>query len=191
MALPQNFIPEQSGTNKYTLSGLKSGEKVKVRVLSDFITGKSVWGDKDGKRIITRRKIGEPIPTGLIGWNQMTGKPERIKQFVAAIVWNYSTEQVEILETDKATIIGQIFDIEANEDWGDSKGFDLTISRSGEGMETKYSILPSNQKAFKCPEDWSGVNLNALFDGTDPFASNEDVEYSSDEVADEAYEALN
>lgn len=190
MALPQNFTPEQSGSNKYTLSGLKSGEKVKVRVLSDFITGKSVWGDKDGKRIITRRKIGETIPTGLIGWNQMTGKPERIKQFIAAIVWNYSTEQVEILETDKATIIGQIFDIEANEDWGDSRGFDLTISRSGEGMETKYSILPSNQKAFKCPEDWSGVNLNALYDGTDPF-SDEPHFADSDQVADDAYEALN
>jgi len=185
MALPKDFKQEQTG-GKYTLNKLKSGDKVKFRVLSDFIDGKSVWGDKDGKRVPTRVKLGQPIPTGAIGVNKFSGNPESIKQFIAAVVWNYQDEQIEIFETDKATIIGQIVAIEENDDWGDCKQYDLTVSKKGEGMDTEYNVLPSNKAVFKCPEDPKSVNLQALYSNEDPFAQVEDTE----DVAQDAIEAL-
>lgn len=176
MALPKDFKVEEAVTGRYTLGNLESGGKVKIRILSDFITGKSVWGDVDGKRVPTRVKLGQSIPVGNIGVNKFTNEPERIKQFIAAVVWNYNTEQVEVLETDKSTIIGQIFDLEADSDWGDSTNYDLSISRTGERMDTKYTVIPSNPKPFKCPKDWSYVNLEALYTNDDPFAQNDTKE---------------
>lgn len=172
MALPKDF-KQEVGTGKYTLSNLKSGSKVKFRILSDFITGKSVWGEVDGKRTPTRRRAGEAIPVGAIGTNRFTGKPETIKQFLAAVVYNYTTSQVEIFETDKSTIIEQIVQIENDEDWGDTKNFDLAITKTGEDMETKYTVLPSNKDKFILPIEWKHVNLEALFTNDDPFADDE------------------
>jgi len=186
MSLPKDFEVEQSGPGKYLVSKIKSGDKVKFRMLTDFITGKSVWGDpkQEGKRVCTRKRIGEKLEVGCIGINKFSGNPESIKQFIAAIVWNYATEQVEIFETDKSTIIEQIFDIEADDDWGDSKGFDLSISKKGEAMETTYSLLPSNKSVFKCSEDFKHVNIEALYTGDDPFAKKdvEDGEQDNNEV---------
>ncbi len=172
MALPKTFKPEQGSSGRYTLTGLKSGEKVKIRVLSYFVAGRSVWSDTDdGKRVPFRARETESIPVGKIGINQFTQMPERIKQFLAAVVWNYTTGQVEIFETDKSTIIEAIYELEQSEDWGDMKGYDVSISKSGQNMDTKYTVLPSGQGAFKEKADWKSVNLEALFDGTDPFSS--------------------
>lgn len=175
MALPKDFKAEQSQVSKYTLNNLKTDEKIKIRVLSEFIDGKSVWGeDKEGRRIVTRRRKGEPMLVGAIGVNKFTGKPESIKQFIAAVVYNYTTQQLEVFETDKSTIIGQIVDMENNEDWGDCREYDLTISRTGEKMETKYSILPSNKTKFAVKIDkkeLQSINLDALYVGGDPFSS--------------------
>lgn len=187
MALPNSFKPQAGGGGRYTLSSLKSGEKVKVRILSDYITGNVVWSDlEDGKRSPFRAREGQPIPTGRIGVNPMNGEPERIRQFIAAICWNYATEQVEIFETAKATIIDAIYELEQSEDWGDSKGYDITVSKSGQGTDTKYSVLPSNQSAFKVKADIKGINLEALFDGADPFNSDakSDEPSLAEEVAD-------
>jgi len=197
MAFPKTFQPEKGeGANKYTLSALDSGQSVKLRVLSDFITGRSVWGDKDGKRVCTRIKDGETMPVGAIGFNSFTNKPERVKQFAAAVVWNYATEQLEIIETDKSTIIEQLFALDADEDWGDLKNYDIKISKTGEKMETKYTVNPvaakplekSVTEAFKS----ANIRLEALYVGDDPFAPKEDLDFeaSMDEIADEAFEAL-
>lgn len=181
MALPQGF-KQETAIGKYTLNNLRSGSKVKIRILSDFIDGKSVWGDVDGKRTPTRRRAGEAIPVGAIGVNRFTGKPESIKQFIAAVVYNYVTEQVEVFETDKSTIIEQIVGIENDEDWGDTKEYDLSIGKTGEDMETKYTVLPSNKNKFTLNVFWKHVNLNALFTNDDPFAEVDQAEQVANDV---------
>lgn len=195
MTLPIGFEPDKP-VSKYTLGNLQSGSKVKIRVLSDFISGRSVWGENaEGKRVPTRRKMDTPIPASAIGINTFTGKPESIKQFIAAVVWNYTTKQVEIFETDKSTIIEQIVEIEDNEDWGDTKGFDLTVSKKGEKMETEYSVIASNKADFKCSSEWEQVNLEALYTNNDPFVAATAAPFvaatpTTDQVADDAMEAL-
>ena len=172
MAFNKSFKPQIGGAGRYTLSGLKSGEKVKVRILSEFISGLTVWSDlENGKRAPLRVRDGEPIPVGKIGNDPKSGEPERIRQFVAGVCWNYATEQVEIFETSKATIIEVLWELEGSEDWGDVREYDLTISKSGQGMDTKYSVLPSNKTPLKVKPEWKTVRIDALYENADPFNS--------------------
>lgn len=191
MALPKNFQPKV-GESKYTMTGLQSGETVKIRVLSDFIAGRKVWSDdQEGRRKPNRFRDDQNIPVSAIGVDKY-GNPERIRQFIAAKVWNYETKQVEVFETDKASIINQIFNYENDSDYGDSQSYDLKISKSGQGMDTEYSVIPAPpkpvEKAILVASRAEQVNLQALFDGKDPFNSTEHSEeesgvMTSDEVA--------
>lgn len=176
MALPSNFKPKQ-GESKYTMTGLQSGETVKIRVLSDFIVGNQVWSGDGENRKPLRKPENESVPLSMVGVDKW-GNPERIRQFIAAKVWNYETNQVEIFETTKATIIAEIFKYEQDEDYGDSKQYDLKISKSGQGMDTKYSVIASPpkplDKTIAQQAQSVAVNLNNLFAGTDPFAAESD-----------------
>lgn len=191
MALPNGFQPK-SGQSKYTMTGLQSGQTVKVRVLSDFIAGRIVWsGNDETGRKPRRFKDSENIPTSAIGVDKY-GQPERIRQFIAAKVWNYETEQVEVFETDKAMIIKQIFSYESDSDYGDSKTYDLKISKTGSGMETEYGVIAAPPKPvsdeIKKADKECPVNLEALYDGADPFDSTAVVKKaapSSEELAED------
>ena len=63
---------------------------------------------------------------------------------------------------------------DSDEDWGDPKEYDISIVKTGEGMETRNSTVPKPKKAatkeiqqaFADAE----INLMALFSGDDPFA---------------------
>lgn len=185
--LPMNFEPDKGSGGKYVLNKLESGGKIKIRMLSDFITGRCVWGDgPDGKRAVYRVKPGEPIPASKIGVSKFSGKPERIKQFIAAIAYNYESKQVEIFECDKAKLVSQIFALEASEDWGDSREYDITLSKTGTGTDTTYSALPSNKAPMKEKVDFSKVNLEALYtpNGGDPFNPIDVEEKVEDQIVD-------
>jgi len=59
-----------------------------------------------------------------------------------------------------------------NEDWGDPREYSITVNRTGEKMETKYSVLPSPAKpvpagVLKAYEE-KYINLDALFTGGNP-----------------------
>jgi hypothetical protein len=168
--LPKDFEKHEELVSQYTMSYLKKDkDKVKIRILSDFIQGKSVWGKKDDRPFPFRFRIGHNVPVSCIGVNK-EGEPNRVQTFIAAVVYNYTTKQVEVFETTKRTIIDAIYDMEQDEDWGDSKGYDMTIARSGEGFsDTKYSLLPSNKAPFALRVAWKSVNLEALYDGGNPF----------------------
>jgi hypothetical protein len=99
---------------------------------------------------------------------------DKPKEFFALIVWNYGSEQISILEVTQASIIGEIVSLANDEDWGDPKEYDISIVKTGEGMETRYNTVPKPKKAqtkeiqqaFADAE----INLMALFSGDDPFA---------------------
>lgn len=191
MAFPKTFQPEQGEqSNNYTLSHLESGSTVKLRVMSDFITGNSVWGEnKEGKRVCTKTRDGENIPVGAIGTNKFTGMPERIKQFVASVVYNYDTKQLEILETDKATIIEQLYALENTEEYGDLKGYDIKIGKNGQKTDTTYSVIGLPPKAVDTTilteYKKSDINLEKLFTNEDPFQAEQQVDedLTSEDVA--------
>ncbi len=193
MAFPDNFKPDEGGAKgNYILSNLKSGETVKFRIMSEFITGQSVWGnDKDGKRVCTRVRPNEVMPVSAIGTNNFTGDPERVKQFIAAIAWNYETKQLEIFETDKATIIEPMFELEMTEEYGDLRGYDVKIAKNGVKTDTTYSViaLPPKKVSKEILEAYneSKIDLNKLYSNENPFQSEEvDTEAVAEDVAKDA-----
>jgi hypothetical protein len=103
------------------------------------------------------------------------GKPDRVKHFWAFAVWNYKEGKVQILELTQASIQGPIEDLVVTEDWGDPTGYDITITKKGQKLDTEYSVQPSPHKP--APEEAlaalkaTPVNLQALYEGGDPFAN--------------------
>jgi hypothetical protein len=152
---------------------LTPGEN-RIRILGSMndtpptaIRGMVGWGtDSEGNRKPDRTQAGEKVDNSKY--------EEKAKEFFAMIVWNYASEQISILEVTQASIIGEIVSLANDEDWGDPKEYDISIVKTGEGMETRYNTVPKPKKAstkeiqqaFADAE----INLVALFSGDDPFA---------------------
>lgn len=92
------------------------------------------------------------------------------KHFWAMIVWNYEAKKVQILEITQKTIMGSIGAYSDNHKWGSPLGYDLVVKAVGEDLEREYTVIAEpHSEAPKA--DISGINLNALFTGEDPFNS--------------------
>lgn len=157
-------IPESSGH----YMKLQQGDN-KIRMLDRPIDGKVYWTE-DRKPV--RKRQDEPVDFRIPG-------TDKIKYFWAFPVWNYAEESVQILELTQKTIMKEIRGISQDEDWGDPRFYDISITRSGDSLETKYSVVPKPKK--KLSEEargaWASVkdiiNMEALFTGENPFDGGE------------------
>ncbi len=167
MAFTQGFAPS-AGESTYTLRNLNSGESVKIRILSDVVSGFSLWSENNGKPLAIRAKAKEDIDASKAAVNKLTGKPNTVKQCIAAVVYNYNSKSIETLETDKATIIRALWSLDQDEDFGDLKKYDIKIKKSGTGTDTKYEVNPlSKEPVSKEIQDVfkdSDIDLEALFE---------------------------
>jgi hypothetical protein len=150
----------------------KPGEN-KFRVLSSAIVGYETWTeDKEGNRKPTRFKMGEKIPVDKVGTDP--------KHFWAFVVWNYSEEKVQVLEITQKGIMKSIQSLVSDEDWGDPNEYDIVVTREGEGLDTEYQVNPKPKKELdsgivRFYKDLK-INLDALFEGKDPFKSGDEIE---------------
>lgn len=139
----------------------------KFRVMSEPIMGNEYWiDDKDGRKPV-RHKMNEPININDVP------DPSQIKHFWAMVVWNYKAKRLQILEITQKTIQQAVKAYDRNSDFGDFRDYDLTVTRSGEGLKTEYQTMASPpkkvdddiKKAYKNAK----INLDALYDGENPF----------------------
>lgn len=137
----------------------------KFRVLDSAILGYEWWVEEGGKRSPERsRTFQEAVNRGV----------EPIKHFWAFPVWNYEESKVQILEITQKGIMSSIKTYVESEDWGDPKGYDLTVKREGDGFDTEYQVIASPHKALskeiQAEFANTSINLEALYEGSDPFA---------------------
>jgi hypothetical protein len=159
-----NFLPEDytaPKTSNYYLK-LQEGEN-RVRILSQPIIGWEDWHDKKPVRY------------------KMNEKPDRsfdpkkpIKHFWAFIVFNYNVEEIQIMHVTQATIRKNIEALCKDKDWGAPYGYDIKVMKTGEGVDTEYSVNPVPHKPveeyiLKCFKD-RPCNLEAIFFNEDPFS---------------------
>ena len=153
MPVDSNYMRFEKGSNKF-------------RVLDSAIVGFEWWVEDEGKRKPMRtRTFGEAVQQG----------NEPIKHFWAFPVWNYKASKVQILEVTQKTIMSAMTSLVDNEDWGDPKDYDITVTRDGDGFDTEYALVPSPHKPMM-PEVLEAqknleVRLEALYEGNDPFTS--------------------
>ena len=166
MFLPEDYKSPKSSSNYMKLN---DGEN-KFRILSAPIYGWEDWLDKKPVRYRMEDKPSKSIdPT----------KP--IKHFWAMIVWNYTEEQVQILQITQASIRDSIENMSRDPEWGLPYFYDIKVFKKGEGKDTKYAINPAPPKQLN-PEveiyfKEKPCNLEALFTSEDPF-SQEHMNYT-------------
>lgn len=172
--LPNNYeIPPK----KSNYLNMREEGDYTFRIMSSPILGWETWKDTpEGGRTPIRKRMNE-------SFDSSDGvDPADVKHFWAFIVWNYKLEMLQIMQITQATIQKAIKALARNDKWGDPKGtdgYDLVVTREGLTMQdTNYSVAPNPKEKLdkKIVEAYkeSKINLEALFEGADPFV--EDIE---------------
>lgn len=161
---------------------LKEGEN-KFRVMSDTITGWEYWTNAN------KPVRSESYPESFPDIRKNPDGSSNVKAFCAFIVWNYNEKSLQILELTQKKIRETLEAIMKDEDYGELKGYDVTIIREGEGLNTQYQVTPKPPKpvAKEIAEAYANtkIDLKALFKGEDPYETSDSTKIiSSDEEVD-------
>jgi hypothetical protein len=177
-----NELKEQTAPDKryMGLSKLPQDEAVRIRFLGSAITGYEGWTTQ--KKPMRWEVAPEDLPANLA--TDDSGNPQ-IRYFVAGIVWDYSLKKFRVLQINQRTILEQIYKYEMDEDYGDVTGYDVIITRSGEGLNTKYSVLAKPPKpmaaTIKAEFEELGWDLQRLYDGKHPWPDKDPTKEESDD----------
>ena len=162
--LPDNYVLQV----KSDYLKLKQGENT-FRVLSSAIIGWEYW-TQNNKPVRSKTPF-QGIPADIRRDNN--GNPQKIKHFWAFIVWNYDLNSIQIMEITQSTIQSNIKTLIDNKKWGLPQGYDITIVRDGESLDTSYSVVPSPHSEVdqSILDEYNSVsiNLEALYTGNNPF----------------------
>jgi hypothetical protein len=145
----------------------------KIRIISNMTSGYEAWfEDAEGNKKPTRQKHKFTFE------QKVQAQGQRVKTFVACVVYNYATGQAEEWVFTQASIIDALRDLRSNADWGNLKSFDITITRTGAGMDTKYTVTPSPKKAITFADEFEHFeeDVNNIFLGQPMFSNDEPVQ---------------
>ena len=170
---PSNYMRWQDGANKFRIINAK-----------ESIAGYEAWDKRGDKPVVKRWTLdGETEGTSnmLIADSfaiegDPNGKTERARIFWSLVVWNYQTENIEVLNITQYSIRKELTALSKNEDWGVIDTFNITVNREKTGnknTDVEYTVNPSPHtgiskeiiEAYKEKQ----VNLQALFTNDDPF----------------------
>lgn len=108
--------------------------------LSNFRNIKSGGGE------ILKPEEGRPYKIRVIGepWVYTSEFKGNFSTRFALTIYNHTDNAAQILLLSR-TAFSDIYDIATNDEWGDYEHYDLTMKRTGEGTDTKYSFVPSSK----------------------------------------------
>jgi len=178
--LDDNYkVPSTSRYMKF-----QAGEN-RFRILGSFndhtaIMGMEYWKSTvEGGRKPVRVIMGAPIPITELEEKE-DGELDLPKHFWAVPAYNYQEGMMQILEITQKTIMNAIKDLSRNKKWGNPQEYDITVTKTGEKFETKYTVMPDPKEelseAVKEARKNTKINIVALFSGEDPFKTNEKVD---------------
>jgi hypothetical protein len=165
--LPVDYeVPQASGSGGKYFKPQK-GEN-RVRILTDCITGWLYWNSDDKPMRLRDRPTETPDDIRV-----KDGKQDRVRHFWAMVIYDYASAQIAIWEITQGTIQSAIAALATDADWGHPRQYDLKITRTGEGLDTEYTVVPSPIKPVSSEISQAylatPVNLYALYDGANPF----------------------
>jgi len=174
--LPTDYeLPKSLGN--YT--SLQDGENT-VRVLSSAIIGYLYWNN-DKKPIRSKE-----YPKELINPRIDKDGKSKVKHFWAFVVFNEHTKTLQVMEITQKTIMEGVKALVDNTKWGDPKNYDISITRSGEGLDTTYSVVPNPKEEISeeiaTLYQESDIKLEALYKGEDPFGNATATTTAYDEI---------
>ena len=170
-----SFLPTDykvpAGQNNYFK--FQDGENL-FRILSNPIIGWEWWTDEtdeEGKQVRKPHRVRdyETVPVTAVD-----EEGRGVKHFWAMIVWDYQDKKFKILEITQKGIQRAIQALEKSKGWGDPKNFDISVTKTGQKLETEYSVMPVPPKALsseiRTAFQNTRIDLEALYRGEDPFS---------------------
>lgn len=147
-----NYMKFQEGLNSF-------------RILSSAITGYEYFNTSN--KPVRSKKAPEVVPSDI-------KEKGRVKHFWAFVVWNYQEKKIQILEITQVTIMNAISSLISNPKWGNPKNYDIAVTKTGEGLETEYSVQgepPISEPEQEIVDAYIPVKieLEKLFVNEDPF----------------------
>ena len=168
--LPKNYQAPASNSNYLKLT---EGAN-KFRVCSDATIGFEFWTNENKPVRLKEKPQEKPSDIRLNDDGSYT-----IKHFWAFSVLDRKDKVVKIMEITQRSIMDEISELLKNEDWGDITGYDITITRKGQGLETRYSVQPSPHKELTKEEQSlvarTEIDLNKLFAGENPLEKKAEI----------------
>jgi len=173
--LPKDYIAPQGAYTKITQA------ITSLRILSpEALTGYELWIEKKPVRkaeldMFTSEELRKAD-------TNKDGTRRQPKHFYAFVVWNNTAKRLQVYQASQKSVQESIVGIEMS--WGNMREYDIEISKTGEGMETRYKVLPAKPsplapeilKAYKDAK----IDLTELLRGGDPFTkSSEKVDPNS------------
>jgi len=159
-------------TNNYERSAAGSqylkfapNDKATIRIISLPVEGIEVWVDK--KPI--RWKFAGEMP------KEAYGADDKPKPFAAFGVYHYEAKEYKIYQCSTRSILQELANL--NEVEGDPLSYDITITRKGAGLDTKYYVKSNKpteltDEVLQATQEFTAnVEMNALFTGENPFKS--------------------
>ena len=166
----EEVLTESGGSGRYVNLSKIDGEK-RLRYMGHGISGYTAW-TTENKPVRWELKP-EELPDNI--------KPDMngsiaAKKFMAGVVWDYDDSEFKILELTQISVLKQLAKYLADEDYGDWSQYDIKIARDQKGEKITYTLLaappkPVKPEIFKQYESMPEVNLDALYEGKDPWAA--------------------
>jgi hypothetical protein len=132
---PTDYTPAAGGGDQ---PFVKIKDESRLRVLQPPFIYFQGWKEVDGKPKPVRSLT--PFPSGET-WK------EAPKQVVGLFVWDYNEDRVGFWEVPQAGIQRELYNLSKDADFGDPRQYDIKVSKTGSGKETKYSLRPMPPKA--------------------------------------------
>lgn len=173
-----NFLPQDYKEPQGNYVKLPIG-RTQLRILSSAVIGWEYWNREN--KPVKQKEAYKGIPDD-VGIDQISGRAKKPQHFWAFVVWNYTAEQVQIMQITQKGLQSSLRALIEDPAWGNPKEYDIVITKSGSGLDTDYKVMPSPKS--KAPEvDISYINLEALFEDKDPFAGKTSMDKAMDEFA--------
>lgn len=106
----------------------------KVRILTPPVFGYVAWKREGDSKLPVHIRLDEKFDF----------KPEQSpKYFWGVLIWNFKENAIQLWVLSKATIISKLETLLENDEYGDPRGYNITVTRKGDGMDTEYDVVPS------------------------------------------------
>ncbi len=160
-----SFLPKGYETPKTVsfYTKFEDWEKTKLRILPSWL---------DDRNCITWYEYFEEQEDGKKHPVRSTTSMKNIdeKHFWAFKVYNHNLGLVQLCTIKQKSLMKALEWIFTNEDYGDPLGYDITISRTGKGMDTEYSLVPSPPKKLEKEYEDKNINWSNWLSSEDPLS---------------------
>ena len=182
LSTPNFFVPGHEIPEKRNQFMKLEYGKNRFRFIGEPVSGFLFFGRierEDGSETIRpfrqREVDGEFSVEDMIELNarmNKEGEIEKQKYFITSLVYNYGKEKLQVLEITQKSILKALKSYVESEEYGHPNGYDLTVEKKGEGLNTEYTVLASPPKALdeKVTEAVGNIScdLEKIFDGDYP-----------------------